>query len=269
MSAPPAKSAPTARAQGSALEAHAGREANDCTILAPFDGEGRVQPDMESSKKTVDRVGAKRRKLRVRIGVVVVAVVALGAAFLVTRSADSEEAGGTTPGFSEDDRPIDTSPFELAGPNVTGATTIPGDLGQAGEPTIPPNTLPPATTSTTIPIPGVADDDPVCTMARSVIEGLRIVTGPSGTSPANLRAGAEKFREAADIALNSGRPGTAPVALLVAQIAVDLPGARNEAEAEAIYTRLTAPTDPLIQPVAAEFGAHLQEFCPELLTVEP
>ena len=142
------------------------------------------------------------------------------------------------------------------------------DPGSASEPTLPPDTLPPATTTTTIVIPDVVDD-PQCRMAKAVIEGLRFITGPDGTAPANLAAGAAKYREAADIALNSGLPGTAPVALLTAQIAVDLPGARTPAEVEAIYQRLSAPTDPAIIPVAQAFAAHLREACPDLIRVEP
>lgn len=224
---------------------------------------------MESPKKTAARARARRRRLLVRIGVAVAVVVAVAAVVWSNRSDDRQEAVGTTPGFTDNDRPIDTAPFELAGPNVTGPTTIPGEVGQPTESTLPPDTLPPEVTSTTVDIPGVEDNGPECAMARAVIEGLRIITGPSGMSPANLQAGAAKYREAADIALNSGKPGTAPVALLVAQIAIDLPGARTEAEAAEIYNRLSAPTDPLVIPVAQEFVGKIRESCPDLLTVEP
>ncbi|MEZ5179376.1 MAG: hypothetical protein R2746_14175 [Acidimicrobiales bacterium] len=223
---------------------------------------------MESPEKTAARARAKRNRLALRVGIAVVAALVVGGVVLAVRSDDRGPAETGTPGVRDEDRTIDTSPFELAGPDVTAPTTIPGDPGSASEPTLPPDTLPPATTTTTIVIPDVVDD-PQCRMAKAVIEGLRFITGPDGTAPANLAAGAAKYREAADIALNSGLPGTAPVALLTAQIAVDLPGARTPAEVEAIYQRLSAPTDPAIIPVAQAFAAHLREACPDLIRVEP
>jgi hypothetical protein len=224
---------------------------------------------MESPKKTAARAKARRRRLLIRVGAVAAVALAVGGVFVATRPDDAQDAAGTTPGFTDADRPVDTTPFELAGPNVTGPTTIPGEVGSASEPTVPPATLPPATTSTTLPIPDVGADIVECRMTRAVIEGLRIITGPSGLTPENLQAGAAKYREAADIALNSGQPGTAPVALLVAQMAIDLPGVRTLAEAEEIHTRLTAPTDPAIVPVVQAFGVRIQEACPELLSIEP
>jgi hypothetical protein len=115
----------------------------------------------------------------------------------------------------------------------------------------------------------VAADDPECAMTRTVIEALRILTGPAGASPENLESAAGRYREAADLARRSGRPGIEPVAVLLLQMAADLPGARVQADVEAIYNRLNAPTDPEIIAAAREYQAHVSQFCPDLLSIEP
>lgn len=208
----------------------------------------------------------RRRRLRVGLGIAVLA----GLVLLLTpilRSRSGEDAT-PTPGFTEAERSIDTEPFSPAGAeNASGATTIPG--GPLGADGLPIEATTTSTTSTTLPIPDAPPGDPICGMATVVVEALRIVTGPNGTTPDNLAATAAKFEEAADTAARSTAADTGPLVELLRAIAADLPSATDFESAAQIYNRLLAPTDPAIAPVAAAFGTHLTQECPSILSIEP
>lgn len=198
-----------------------------------------------------------------------IAVLIAGAVFASPKDAPPPKDDLTGSALPSD-RTRETKPFELAGPqSQTGQTTIPGDIRDLPQRTKealrPPVTT---STSTTIPIPLGPEGDPICGMTRVIIEALRIITGPGGSSPANLRAGSQKFAEAADVA-DQSTLDVAALVQLTRKIAVELPAATTDLEAADIYNQLLSPTDPALLPIANEFGAHLQSSCPELLTLEP
>jgi hypothetical protein len=198
-------------------------------------------------------------------------VVLCCAIWLFSRSStDSETVTlGKAPGGSLDDRTVDTSPFSLAeATSKSDRTTIPGDLGQGPttQTTLAP--IPTTTTSTTIPIPP-RSDDPICGTTTTIIEALRIVTGPSGTTPENLLLAAAKFDETADLLEDTDRADLAALVTLTRKVADELPSATNDVQAAAVYNQLLAPTDPELAPVAEDFSQHLRDVCPELLTLEP
>ncbi len=184
-----------------------------------------------------------------------------------------DQAG--TPGYSGEDRAVDRSPFEMAGPSTTaGPTTIPTDPTSSRRTT---------TTSTTLPerVPGPRSDDPVCKAffiaATAVKEAQRAFqadqSSPGSVSYASVRTDlAGAFDRAADVA-GDGRD--------TSQV-VDVPTAlHRRLRASARFVLTTTSFDdggeilvPLIvtppeagEPVGwPEIEAVLSSECPELIS---
>ena len=123
-------------------------------------------------------------------GFIAVVVVFVGlSAFLVTRNTRQELRADSSaaPGFGGDDRDIDDSPFEFAGPSTTaGPTTIPGGkdaLTRRTTTTTTTTTTLPPTTTTTIPtvvvLPPPDDIRTICGMHDSIFSIQLIWTDPS------------------------------------------------------------------------------------------
>lgn len=122
---------------------------------------------------------SRRWRAHVATGIIVaVAVMVLGLATGTLRRGGSTERLATAPGYTDANVPIDTSPFALAEASRKGPTTIPGNLGVASEPTVPPETVPPSTTAPppTQPAPIIAApaDDKLCLGIQQIAEPYRL-----------------------------------------------------------------------------------------------
>lgn len=214
------------------------------------------------------RDAARRRRLQV-LGLVAVIVVAAAVWAYGNRSgtASTEELSSRDVGGG---RTVDTSPFNPAAADVTGSTTIPDGALEAGDRNGSTTTsVVPSTTSTTIPIPAAPTNDPICGSATSILEALRIVTGPGGTSPGSLRLAAARFNEAAFALEATKRQDLQELIGLIRKVADEIPSATNPDQATAIFNQLLAPSDPALQPVSQEFTDHLSRTCPAVLSIEP
>lgn len=111
--------------------------------------------------------------------VAVVAVLVVVSAFLVTRNTRQEvrASDAPVPGFRDEDRRADDSPFEFAGPSTTaGPTTIPGGqdalVRRTTTTTTTTTTTLPPTTTTTLPtavsLPPPDDIRSICGMHDSI-----------------------------------------------------------------------------------------------------
>lgn len=225
---------------------------------------------MDEQSWSADLARRRRaRALRVALAVVTVAAIAVGFA-AVRHSGPSDQVSASAPGFRSDARSIDTTPFDPAAPDrVGGPTTIPGgpggnDLNNGSGTTSTSSTT---TTTTTVPIPP-PPDDPSCKIATEVVKGLRIVSGPAGTTPANLAATADRFRAAADIVDSSGLPSSQSLASILRNIAAEIPSATSVDDVLQIYQQLQTPNDPRLRAAVAQYADQLMKACPYILAIK-
>jgi len=206
---------------------------------------------------------ARRRRIRV-LGLVAVIIACASFSPYARRSSNvtTEVVSSPTVGGG---RSVVTAPFELATADVSGSTTIPdGMLNDVL--TLDPTT---STTSTTIAIPAPPENDPMCRSTTFIVEALRILTGPGGTVPDSLRAGAAQFDQAADALDAARRPDFAKFIALIRKVADEIQATHDPDQVPSIFNQILAPTDPGLRPLAKEFTDHLRQSCPELLSIEP
>jgi hypothetical protein len=203
--------------------------------------------------------------------VILVAVVGLAAIAIVALASrpdgGSSVSTGSPPGFDDQGRTLDTTPFDLAQPRSTGSTTLPFVPGASATPTTPEGSPTGATTTTDLPAVDLADER--CLLAFDVVQGLRAMTNPDGSLPENLALGADRLTAAADRIDRIGGEGAATVSALLREVAASVRGAVSVGEATRAYERFSDADDPVVAAYADGIATHLATSCPDILTVEP
>lgn len=220
---------------------------------------------METKSSAELRSAGRRRMLR-WVAAVATAVVVVGVAVAVRAKTESlKTTASGVPGFADANRPIDTTPFTLAGPSGTRASTIPGDLGPSAIPeglvppitsaTVPPTTDPPTTTTTTLP---ASHPDVICDGFIDLFQLIRVARDRPGT----LRPD-EVAATVADLARRLeriGEPSYEPAIARLDEAAARLEAASSDVELRETFREMIG-SDLQQEPLSR----HAQDVCPEIL----
>lgn len=223
-----------------------------------------------------------------RRGLVALAILLAGVIALV--ACGTEETVSGTPGYKEQTRTVDTSPFALAAASdPSSQTTLPVLPGQGAAPNtlVPPITAPTTTPPTTSTIPGpttttevprVDSSDRYCVVARSFLlagqefergllaaaeetaPGAQPFAGFEGTKVAIVSL----LRQAATALQDDTDPD---IAAMYRMLLVLLPAAERATDYDSLaqaVTPLRQPSDPQVVVASERITGHLQTSCPQL-----
>ncbi|HWJ64791.1 MAG TPA: hypothetical protein VNS19_22650 [Acidimicrobiales bacterium] len=183
-----------------------------------------------------------------------------------SRDDGTEEVSSAAPGYAGGDRPIDTSPFQLATPDNTAPTTSPVDFN---DPLVTTTSAPPTTSPAMTLPPGASDSraDPVCGAIGKMYD-LNRDSGQLEQDPERFaEVSTKRLMEAADLVESTNDPRYAAAVDVFRTAATQVAAATDVESIAAVLRPLLLAQTPEIAAASAPLSQHAQTTCPGFLAL--